>query len=199
MGQPDFAAAQQYALERLERELDPRLRYHNLAHTRDDVLPAAERLAAIEGIGGAELLLLRTAALFHDIGFTVARHEHEQAGVQIMAGVLPQFGYTPEQIDLIGTVIMATRLPQTPHSRLAYLLADADLDLLGRTDFLERNRELHKELQAFGDQRSDAEWYANQVEFLARHRYWTTAAQHLRNAQKARNSALLQALAAGKR
>lgn len=197
MGRPDFAAAQQYALERLERELDPRLCYHNLAHTRDDVLPAAERLAAIEGIHGEQLLLLRTAALFHDIGFTVVRHEHEQAGVQIMAGILPQFGYTPAQINRIGPVIMATRLPQTPHSGLAQVLADADLDLLGRADFLERNSDLRKELQAFGEQHSDAEWYANQLNFLSRHHYWTPAAHQLRDSQKAHNITLLQALAQG--
>ena len=47
MDQPDFKRARQYALERLERELPPTLIYHSLAHTRDDVVPAAERLAAL--------------------------------------------------------------------------------------------------------------------------------------------------------
>ncbi len=196
MGQPDYSAARQYALERLERELDPRLSYHTLAHTRDDVLPAAERLAALEGIAGAALLLLRTAALYHDIGFTVGRVEHEQAGVQIMAQVLPSFGYTVAQIDRIGALIMATRIPQTPHAQLEHILADADLDLLGRDDFLERNAELRRELQAFGVGFTNAEWYADQLAFLTRHHYWTPAARQLRNPPKAHNIALLQTLAA---
>lgn len=193
--EPDFTAAQHYALTRLERDLDPRLCYHNLIHTRDDVLPAVERLAALEHIDGIDLLLVRTAALFHDIGFTVGRSEHEQAGVAIMAGALPQFGYTVEQIAAIGAVIMATRLPQTPTTPLARLLADADLDLLGRPDFHQRNTELRKELAAFGDVYSDAAWYANQLAFVKRHRYWTAAARRLRNAQKTQNIVLLQTLA----
>jgi uncharacterized protein len=197
MGQPDVTAAQQYALDRLERELDPRLWYHSLAHTRDDVLPAAEQLAALEGIADADLLLLRTAALFHDIGFLVTRVEHERAGVQVMRGALPHFGYAPGEIARIGAMIMATRLPQTPNTLLERILADADLDLLGRTDFRERNNELRKELQAFGDQRSNAEWYANQLAFVTSHTYWTPAARRLRDAQKAHNRELLKALAEG--
>jgi uncharacterized protein len=196
MRQPDYAAARQYALGRLERELEPRLCYHDLAHTRDDVLPAVERLARIEGLAGDELLLLRTAALYHDIGFTVGHAEHELAGVRIMAGVLPDFGYTAEQIAHISAQIMATCMPQAPRSLAAQILADADLDLLGRTDFLEGNRALRQELAAFENTLSDAAWYAEQLSFLSRHRYWTSAARQLRDAQKGRNILQLQALLA---
>src|SRR5690242_17751567 len=55
--QPDFARAHAYALARLERELSPALCYHSVAHTRDDVVVAAERLAALEGVDGEALLL----------------------------------------------------------------------------------------------------------------------------------------------
>jgi uncharacterized protein len=196
MRQPDYAAARQYALGRLERELEPCLCYHNLAHTRDDVLPAVERLARIEGLAGDELLLLRTAALYHDIGFTIGRAEHELASVRIMTGALPGFGYTAEQIAHISAQIMATRMPQAPHSLAAQILADADLDLLGRTDFLEGNRALRQELAAFEITLSDAAWYTDQLSFLSRHHYWTSAARQLRDAQKGRNILQLQALMA---
>ncbi|MBC8077600.1 MAG: HD domain-containing protein [Chloroflexales bacterium] len=197
--QPDFAAAQQYALGRLERELDPRLRYHSLAHTRDDVLPAVERLAALGRLYGEDLLLLRTAALFHDLGFLVSRASHEAQGVAIAAALLPTFGYRPAQVEQIGAMIRATRLPQSPQSLLEQILADADLDLLGRTDFLERNRMLREELRAFGDDTTDEAWYDGQIKFMTQHRYWTPAARALREPQKARNIEVLRALLAARR
>jgi uncharacterized protein len=52
MHQPDFERAKQYALERLEQDLSPALTYHCLTHTRDDVMPAAERLAALKRVIG---------------------------------------------------------------------------------------------------------------------------------------------------
>ena len=50
MSTPDFERAKHYAFERLEHNLPPNLMYHSPAHTREDVLPAAERLAALERI-----------------------------------------------------------------------------------------------------------------------------------------------------
>ena len=78
--QPDFDSARAYALRRLEHELSPALCYHSVVHTRDDVVVAAERLAALEGVDDAALLLLRTAAYFHDLGFLEQRDQHENAG-----------------------------------------------------------------------------------------------------------------------
>ena len=194
MHQPDFERAQLYALERLERELAPTLYYHNLWHTRDEVVPAVERLAAMEGVDGEALWLLRTAALFHDIGFVEQRTEHEAAGVRIAAEALPRFGYSPAQVARIGGMIMATKLPQSPHDLLEELLADADLDVLGRKDFLPRNQALRAELAAAGQPLTDQQWYSGQHRFLQAHRYWTAAARALRDAGKQQNLALLAGL-----
>jgi uncharacterized protein len=184
MEQPDVEAATQYALRRLGLELAPAFVYHSLTHTRDEVVPAAERLAAMEGVRGEDLLLLRTAAFYHDIGFVEQRADHEAAGVRIASLVLPRFGYRASQIEAVGAMIMATRLPQSPRTLLEQLLADADLDVLGRADFLARNRALRAELAAFGRPARDAQWYGEQLRFLRTHRYWTAAAQWLRDTQK---------------
>lgn len=196
MSVPDFEQARRYALERLEHELDPALCYHSIAHTRDEVVPAAERLAAMEGFGGEDLLLLRTAAYFHDVGFVERRAGHELAGVRIAEAALPGFGYTPIQVATVGGLILATRLPQLPTSPLATILADSDLDMLGRDDFLLLNRMLRAELAAFGTRFSDGEWYAQQGAFVREHRYWTASARRLRDEGKARNIRALEALLA---
>lgn len=196
MKQPDFAAASAYALERLERELAPDLSYHCLAHTRDDVLPAAECLARRAGIAGESMLLLRTAACYHDIGFVIERNEHEQVGICIASAVLPQLGYSPAQLAIISGMIRATRLPQTPQTFLEQILADADLDSLGRADFFQRSLDLQRELAVNGPRLSHTEWYQRQLQFLRQHRYFTPMARQLRDVGKQFNIIALRRLLA---
>jgi uncharacterized protein len=187
MRQSDFDRAKAYALERLERELPAELTYHSLAHTRDDVAPATLRLSAIAGVCGEQRMLLHTAAYYHDIGFVVQRADHELVSARIAAEILPEFGYSPSQIEVIQGMIMATKLPQSPGTLLEQLLADADLDALGRTDFFVRNQALRDELAAYGSGCDDLEWYREQLDFLGSHQYWTSAAQQVRGEQKRRN------------
>lgn len=197
MTHPDFERAKAYALDRLARELSPSLFYHSLAHTRDDVVPAAERLAALEGLTGESRMLLVTAALYHDIGFVRQRDEHELAGIVIAIEALPGFGYSAAQVEAIGGMILATRLPQTPRTNLEALLADADLDVLGREDFWTRHNDLRAEWAAFGSRLDDQAWYQNQLKFQRDHHYFTEAAGQLRGAQKQANINRLVAFLAG--
>jgi uncharacterized protein len=192
----DFERARRYALGRLEHELASELTYHSLGHTRDDVVPAIERLAQHAGIDPAQIRILSTAAYYHDLGFIERRHEHEEAGVQIAAAVLPEFGYPPDAIATITGMIRATRLPQSPRTPLEELLADADLDVLGRADFLQRNQALRDEMAAYGSVVNDVTWYHGQIEFLANHRYWSHSAKMLRNEGKQRNIELLHQILA---
>lgn len=187
MDHPDFEQAMRYALARMERELPPQRIYHNVAHTRDEVAPAAEHLATLEGIEGEALLLVRTAAWFHDIGFVVNGFDHESIGAWIAGEALPAFGYGPEQIATVQGMIQATRLPQSPSDLLEQILADADLDLLGCEEFIPRNEDLRTEMATYGQAMSDEEWYTSQIEFLQSHRYFTSAANALRTDGKARN------------
>jgi len=196
MHQPDFERAKQYALERLERDLSPALTYHCLTHTRDDVMPAAERLAALEGVTGESLLLLRTAALYHDIGFVKQHDDHETIGVRIATEVLPRFGYSPAHIEAIGGMILATKLPQSPHTLLEEILTDADLDVLGRDDFWIRSQDLQAEVAALGRPMTDEQWFSDQLKFMQAHRYFTVAARTLRDTMKQKNiKALISLLA----
>lgn len=194
MTEPDFEGARAYALARLATELPEAVTYHSLQHTRDDVVPAAERLAHAEGVNGEDLLLLRTAAYFHDLGFVVRREEHELAGVEIATQVLPSFGYTPEQIEKIRRMIMATRIPQSPTTLPEQILADADLDTLGSEHFWKQSAKLRAENEAFDGPISDVRWYATQVAFIENHRYWTASARALREPRKQEHLAQLRKL-----
>jgi uncharacterized protein len=168
----------------LAHELSPKLHFHSLTHTRDDVVPAALRLAAQLDIGCEDRQLIRTAACYHDIGFIERRNGHEDVSSRIAAATLPNFGYSPEQVAWVVGMIMATKLPQKPTNLLEEIMADADLDSLGRADFFIRNQALRDELAAFDHVMSDALWYRNQLNFLRSHHYWTAEAASLRGPAK---------------
>jgi uncharacterized protein len=187
MGTLNFQHAKQYVLHRLERELSPNLLYHGITHTRDEVVPAVERLAGMEGIQGDTLLLLLTAAWFHDLGFVEQPQYHELISARIAVQVLPGFGYTNEQVEIVRWAILATILPQDPQNLLEQILTDADLDILGCDDFMLRNGELRHELAFFGKEYTDREWYTRQLKFLESHTYFTASARTLRDAGKLKN------------
>lgn len=194
MIEPDFEQARSYALSRLEKELPDFLTYHCIEHTRDDVVPAVAMLADALGVDAHARLLLLTAAYFHDTGFIYQVQNHEEVGVEIAREVLPSLGYSPHQIDVIDGLIMATRMPQNPHGLLQEIIADADMDSLGREDFFPIADNLRRELEALGSVRSDADWYQFEIGFLSNHRYFTSAARQIRDGQKARNIARLHEL-----
>lgn len=189
---PDFNRAKQYVLERLTHELSPHLTYHSLQHTRDDVLPAAVRLGRAAGLNDEEQLLLQTAALFHDTGFLIDYRNHERHSAGLARETLPQFGYSSEQIDIICGIIGATKMPQSPSGLLQELMCDADLDLLGRGDFLRLNRELLKEVQHFAGQPIREEhWLRDQAQFLRDHQFFTAAARSQHAEGKDHNTSMI--------
>ena len=187
MNQPDWERTKEYILARLSKELAPDLTYHGVHHTRDDVLPAAERSAAESELDEEERLLLCTAALYHDTGYLEQYFRNELIAVRVAQETLPGFGYSPEQIESIGEIIMATRMPQAPDSCLQELMCDADLDSLGREDFLLTSHNLRQELMSHGIEMILSDWYKEQLEFLQTHSYFTPAAQSLRNDGKEDN------------
>ena len=187
MANSDYEGARRYVLERLERELPSNLYYHCLAHTRDEVIPAVDQLSAMEEVEENARLVLRTAALFHDLGYIERIEGHETISARIARQILPGFGYTAEQVDSVCSLIMATKMPRNPQTLLEEILADADLDSLGRADFMQRSLDLRKEWGTFGRQWTDKELYIRQLEFLAEHRYFTASARQLRDAQKLQN------------
>lgn len=191
-GSPNYAHAIAFALNRLQRELSPKLLYHSLWHTTGEVLPGSTRIAQHTGISEEEMRLLEVAAAFHDVGFTEEYANHEIQGMRIAAQVLPNYGFSVRQIEQIIGMILATRLPQAPRTLLEEILADADLDVLGRADFLSRNTALRQEWVNFGRETPLQQWYEGQLAFLQSHNYFTPAARMLRNDQKKQNIALVE-------
>lgn len=150
-------------------------------------MPAAMLLAEMSGLNAEETNLLEIAAAFHDIGFLVRRQEHELISVDFTAQVLPGFGFTSDEISTIQRLIMATRLPNQVHTSLEGIMVDADLDTLGKNNFFIRSNDLRNELFAYDIKFTDEQWYIAQLKFLEEHKYFSRAAQTLRDAGKQKN------------
>lgn len=179
----DFLAAREFIIQKLRNELPASLTYHGLHHTLD-VYQSSLEIAEIEGIEGDDLTLLKTAALFHDSGFTKTYQNHEAAGCKIARNTLPQFAYSSEAIERICGMIMATQIPQSPQNHLEQILCDADLYYLGRKDFYHIGNSLFQEFLHQGIVSDELDWNKLQVKFLSSHSYFTHAAIQKRQAKK---------------
>lgn len=178
-----FTDLQEVILDKLERELPEYLYYHNFKHTID-VVNQAELIGYGEGVDDEAILLLKTAALFHDAGHTINYENHEYYGTQIVREFLPKYKYTKDQIDEICNIIMATKLPPKPESLLQKIICDSDLDYLGRSDFIPVSNTLYEELKAQNKMGNINDWNKIQVKFLSVHQFFTNTANSLREVNK---------------
>jgi len=179
----NYQAAKDFVLDKLHNELSEKFFYHGLHHTMD-VLEVAEDLGNQIGILANEMILLKTAALYHDSGFTISNVEHEELGCGIARENLPRFGYTEEEINLVCGMIMATKIPQSPKNKLEEILCDSDLDYLGRDDFYTIGATLFDELQFHSIVKTKEDWNRIQVSFLEKHAFFTPINQERRTPRK---------------
>jgi class 3 adenylate cyclase len=178
-----FTDIQEIILDKLEMDLPGHLFYHNVKHTVD-VVTEVELIGWAEGCSDEEILILKTAALFHDVGHTVAYDNHEYFGTEIAKEMLPQYNYTTDQIERICSIIMSTKLPPKPTNLLENIICDSDLDYLGRSDFIPVSNTLYEELKAQNKMGSLNEWNKIQVKFISGHQYFTKTARSLREVNK---------------
>jgi class 3 adenylate cyclase len=188
-----FTDIQEMILDRLEKELPDYLYYHNVKHTVD-VVTEVELIGWGEGCTDEEILLLKTAALFHDAGHTIEYDDHEYQGTLLAKEILPQYNYSHEQIERICEIIMATKLPPRPGNLLEKIICDSDLDYLGRSDFIPVSNTLYEELKAQNKIGSLNDWNKIQVKFISGHQYFTGTARSLREVNKKLQVARIQSL-----
>lgn len=167
-------------LTELRTGLSSHLTYHSVQHTLD-VMEQADAIANREGILDAnDFLLIKLAALYHDTGFLEVYKGHEEVSCVKATRELTAAGVGDAAIERICGMIMATKIPQQPHNLFEQILADADLDYLGRTDFLTISNKLRTEFIDHKIVDTDAAFDALQLRFLESHSYFTASSRSLR-------------------
>ncbi|TND09907.1 MAG: adenylate/guanylate cyclase [Bacteroidetes bacterium] len=189
----NYEAAEKYALSRIHDELPETYYYHRLSHTQD-VMKAVRYIAEGEQVSSEELDLLKAATVFHDLGFVETYADHEPVGARIAGEMLPGFGYSSSQVEKVKALILATALPYKPQNRLEMIIRDADLDYLGREDYLLIAHQLKLEWLHLGIIKSMKEWYQLQYQFLSNHNFYTDTARRHRQSGKENHIAQLREL-----
>jgi predicted metal-dependent HD superfamily phosphohydrolase len=171
-------------LSELETLLSEKLTYHGVHHTID-VMQQSLAIAKREGISAKEeFMLLQVSALYHDTGFLTTYRDHETESCKKAMKELPLFDFSAHQVKQICSLIQATRIPQQPTNLLEQILADADLDYLGRNDFQKISSTLQREFISYGIVNSPLAFEELQLRFFESHEYFTKSSQQLRGPVK---------------
>ncbi|MEO6490537.1 MAG: HD domain-containing protein [Ferruginibacter sp.] len=179
----NLPAIRSHVTSMLTAGLPKDLVYHDVHHTLD-VTANCMIIAREEGLFDEQVLLeLEIASLYHDTGFIFIYNGHEKKSCDIAREQLPEFGVGIHAIDNICSLIMATKIPQTPKTDLQKIICDADLDYLGRDDFFETSEKLRTELLHYKLIRNE-DWEKTQIDFLQNHQYFTVASRKKRTAAK---------------
>ena len=161
-------------IQGISRKHMPDLPYHNYDHA-DEVALASGRMGCYYLLSGNDALLLGTASYLHDIIFEVGGKDNEERSAQFAYEHLPSLGYEQMEIEQIGKLILATKLPTNPESRLEEIICDADLSNLGTPRFFSCNDALQRER----DVKDRLIWLEGSYDFLKGHGYYTEAGRNL--------------------
>lgn len=180
-------------VRRFETATGIKLYFHTVKHTLQ-VYTQAELLGRAYGIPLPDMLILRTAALIHDIGMLEDYFRHSEAGCEMARDILSRYKYDPAQIEKICRLIMSLHDTSPPGELLEQILHDAEYDYVGRVDFIPLCLELYREELAYGKAGLFEEWKQHQMEFLSSHRFYTGIAERLREVKKEKQLASLREL-----
>jgi len=172
-----------FVINLLKENLSAFYTYHNYEHT----LYVAEQVQEIgkkEECNEEELRLLVTAALWHDTGYIKTYRNHEEESCNLARQYLPDFGYSPDEIDNVCSMIMVTKMPQTPKNILDNILADADLEYMGTQSFQKKSDDLFRELHTLDQGLTKEKWNKLQIEFMQNHHYFTKFCNEFREPVK---------------
>lgn len=153
--------------------------YHGLHHTQY-VLDACERYIDMLNLNDEDSIILRVAALLHDIGLIWSYDDHEEASILYAREILPHWGIKDDPITQICKMVASTKIPQHPTDLLSQILCDADLDYLGTSDFYPIGQTLFKEFLNIGLVKNEYEFDLVQIKFLLSHQYHTEFAKKYR-------------------
>lgn len=161
--------------------------YHTLEHTQK-VVARTKEIAAHYNLTEKEMLIVYTAAWFHDTGYLYTNAaEHEEKSAAIMRSFMKDVVDDEEIITAAEACIMATKPPQNPKTLLEEIVCDADTYHLGTKDFKETNRRVKKEFEANCGSIDKLQWMRGVVRFMENHQYYTAYCRNLLGARKNEN------------
>jgi predicted metal-dependent HD superfamily phosphohydrolase len=163
--------AKAYVEPLLEKNLDPRLTYHSLAHTAY-VVKQAHALADTAKLAPADTELLLVAAWFHDSGYLDTYDGHEYKSMARAEAWLREKQVDPARIEVVKNLIRATHRNEEATTELEKMMVDADMSNLAAEDFRSRAELIRTEWElALDKSYTNPEWAELQLNFMVAHKY----------------------------
>ena len=181
-----FGEIHNIIINRLKEGLPSYLTYHDVAHT-EDVIKKSILLAELANLTQDEIDLIKTAALYHDSGFLMAREEHEEKSCLIVENDRLEMDFSKSDLQKICEMIQATKIPQNATSLYQKILADADLFYLGTGEYALYANKLFEEIKYFTPQITTEEWFRIQIDFMEQHSYFTPYGKSVLDPVKQKN------------
>lgn len=167
--------------------------YHNMIHTLD-VVKGVNELTNETSLSRSEIELLQIAAYYHDV-IQDQGPENEKKSSEVAEIDMKEIGYSETDIDFVkDCIVKGTKLVKQideswrsePETLPQKILADADLRVLGQSDFMDTAEGLRSEWGLAGEE-YEKEFLERQTKFLESHKYHTQAAEQIWGEQKQKN------------
>lgn len=182
---------EQFVIDLLSEKLDKNFVYHNIAHTQRVVEKSLELIEG-EGFSEEQQQILTLAAWFHDVGYTVNPENHEEESIKIATDFLKTKEVEEGIIDEVSKLIASTQMGAKPQTELEKVLRDADCSHVGSKNYTDFNELLRKERELVCEKKiKTVEWDDSNLDFLTKHRFYTSKASKLWEKQKSKNIAQL--------
>ncbi|MFT5892339.1 MAG: HD superfamily phosphodiesterase [Dokdonia sp.] len=166
-----------FVADLLEKQLPKTCIYHNYVHAKR-VYKSTKEIIEKSDLSLEEKEDVLIAAFLHDTGYIEGRDGHEKKSTEIAQQFLSKEGHPQERIDLINQAIMATKMENTPESKLDKIVRDADASHFAKSYFEEASEYLRQELRIQDiAEHSQEDWRKCNIEmFTTAHRYYTAYA-----------------------
>lgn len=182
-----YKKIQHYVTGLFETLDDDTLAFHNLKHT-ENVVDRTKEIAGHYHVNEKEMLILYTAAWFHDTGYLFTEpSKHEVMSAEVMRKFMLDHTNDTELIDEIEQCIMATKSPRNPSNLLQQIICDADTYNLGTKEFKETNKRVRKECKLKTGHEDKLEFGKNTLNMLEQHQFYTTYCKDLLSVAKELN------------
>ncbi len=166
---------------------DDTLAFHNLKHTQY-VVDKTKEIAGHYHVNEKEMLILYTAAWFHDTGYLFTEpSKHEAMSAEVMKKFMLDLTNDTELISEIEQCIMATKSPRNPSNLLQQIICDADTYNLGTKEFKDTNKRVLKENKLKTGEVDKKEFYNSTIKMLEQHQFYTTYCKDLLSVTKELN------------
>lgn len=184
--------AENYVFNLFKDKLSVNYIYHNFNHTLR-VVNAAALIATEEKVDESDKEALLIAAWFHDSGYINGRENHEEVGATIASEFLLEQDYPQDRIELVASLIRATKVEVAPKTPLENIIRDADYSHFADKSYAKFAELLREEWRLNGYKEfTDVEWIIeNRDILLYKHRYYSPYAKKEMQPEKDKNIARL--------